>query len=54
VSALFKQCPGDTVQTGSGKVDPAQKFKCTTAARDLKEGFMTGMAFLVMHLGLEM
>ena len=39
MSALFKQYPGDTVQTGSGKVDPAQKFKCTTAARD----------FLVMH-----
>ena len=24
-----------TVQTGTGKVDPAQKFKCTTAARDI-------------------
>ena len=23
-----------TVQTGTGKVDPARKFKCTTAARD--------------------
>ena len=23
--------PGDTVQTGTGKADPAQKFKCTTA-----------------------
>ena len=23
---------GDTVQTGTGKVDPARKFKCTTAA----------------------
>ena len=22
-----------TVQTGTGKVDPARKFKCTTAAR---------------------
>jgi len=29
------QCPGDTVQTGTGKVDPARKFKCTTAARVL-------------------
>ena len=25
----------DTVQTGTGKVDPARKFKCTTAARKL-------------------
>ena len=25
--------PGDAVQTGTGKVDPARKFKCTTAAR---------------------
>ena len=33
VSALFTQCPGDTVQTEPGKVDPARKFKCTTAAR---------------------
>ena len=23
-----------TVQTGTGKVDPARKLKCTTAARD--------------------
>ena len=23
-----------TVQTGSGKVDPARKFKCTTTARE--------------------
>ena len=34
VSALLTQCPGDTVQTKTGKVDPAQKFKCTTATRD--------------------
>ena len=27
----------DTVQTGTGKVDPAWKFKCTTAER----GFYT-------------
>ena len=25
-----------TVQTGSGKVDPARKFKCTTAAHGIK------------------
>ena len=31
MSALFTRCPGDTVQTGTGKVDPARK--CTTAAR---------------------
>jgi len=24
-----------TVQTGTGKVDPARKFKCTTAARGI-------------------
>ena len=34
MSALFTQCPGDTVQIRTGKVDPARKFKCTTAARD--------------------
>ena len=34
MSALYTQCPGDAVQTGTGKVDPARKFKCTTAARD--------------------
>ena len=33
MSALLTQSPGDTVQTGTGKVDPARKFKCTTAAR---------------------
>ena len=27
--ALLTQIPGDTVQTGTGKVDPARKFKCT-------------------------
>ena len=26
--------PGDTVQTGTGKVVPARKLKCTTAARE--------------------
>ena len=25
VSALFTQCPGDTVETGTGKVDPAAR-----------------------------
>jgi len=35
VSALFTQYPGDTVQSGTGKVDPARKFKCTTAVRAL-------------------
>ena len=32
MSALFTQCPIDTVQTGTGKVEPVKKFKCTTAA----------------------
>ena len=31
---LIYPCPGETAQTGTGKVDPAQKFKCTTAARE--------------------
>jgi len=35
VSALFTQCPGGTVQTGTKKVDPARKFKCTMAAREM-------------------
>ena len=30
MSALFTQCPGDTVQTRTGKVDSARKFKCNT------------------------
>ena len=32
MSALF-ECQGDTVPTGTGKVYPTRKFKCTTAAR---------------------
>ena len=36
MSALLTQSPGDTVQTGTEKVDPA-KFKCTTAARGILE-----------------
>ena len=32
---IYIQYPGDTGQTGTGKVDPARIFKCTTAARDL-------------------
>ena len=27
------ECPGDTLQIQTGNVDPARKFKCTTAAR---------------------
>jgi len=34
VSALFNKCPDNTGQTGTEKVDPARKFKCTTAAPD--------------------
>ena len=35
VDCLFfsTQCPCDAVQTGTGKVDPDRKFKCTTAPR---------------------
>ena len=32
--ALLTQCPYGTVQTGTEKVDPARKFKCTMAARE--------------------
>ena len=32
---MCPQCPGDTVQTVTGKIDPARKFKCTMAAREL-------------------
>jgi len=39
VSALFTQGLVDTVQTVTGKVDPARKFKCTTAARGLRAYF---------------
>ena len=35
MSALLTQSPGDTLQTGTGKVDPAHKFKRTTTARDI-------------------
>ena len=34
VDCLLCQCLYGTVQTGSGKVDPARKFKCTTAVRE--------------------
>ena len=34
MSALLTLSPGDTVKTGTGKVDPARKLKGTTAARD--------------------
>ena len=33
MSALFSLCPGDTVQTGTGKVDPARNFKCGRSTR---------------------
>ncbi len=35
MSVLFTQCPGDTVQTGTGKVDSARKFTYTKAARSV-------------------
>ena len=33
MSGRYTQCPGDTVKTETGKVDPASKFKWTTEAR---------------------
>ena len=36
MSALLTQCPCDTVQTGTGKVDPARKLKCDIRARNLR------------------
>ena len=41
MSALYTQCPGNTVQTGTRKVDLARKFKCTTAARGTEN--LTGL-----------
>ena len=35
MSALFTRCQGYTVQTRTGKVDPARKFKCTRAVRGI-------------------
>ena len=37
MSSLLTQSPGDTVQTGTGKADPARKFKFTKAAHDILE-----------------
>ena len=47
MSALFTQCPGDTEQIGTRKV---QKFKCTTAVRDQNftgKGLKAGRACLL-------
>ena len=32
VCFIYPMCPSDTIKTGTGKVDPVRKFKCTTAA----------------------
>ena len=37
IVCFLTQCPCGTVQTGTGKVDPARKLKCTTAA--LESGY---------------
>ena len=37
IYSLFTLCPGNSVQTGTGKVDPAWKFKYTTAARGVND-----------------
>ena len=44
MSALLTQSPGDTVQTRTGKVDPARKFKCTTAVRDDRPATVKSLA----------
>ena len=36
MSTVIDQCPGDTVHSGTGKVDPVRKFKCTTADRGIR------------------
>ena len=41
MSALFTQCPGDTVQIGTGKVDPDWIFKCSTSARGMIEELLS-------------
>ena len=38
-----------TVQTGTGKVDPAWKFKCTTAARVMFAFFMIVLFQLILQ-----
>ena len=57
MSALFIQYPSDTLQTGTDKVDPARKFKCTTAARVLPPivlynlfGFIRSYLTLYVHI----
>ena len=35
MNALLTKCLGDPVQTGTGKVDLARKFKCTSSACEL-------------------
>ena len=42
VEGILIQSLGDTVQTGTGKVDPARKFKCTSAAGEHWEIVITG------------
>ena len=46
VSALYTQCPGDTVQTVTGKVDPARKFNSrlpVTVHRDLDNSIIASL-----------
>ena len=52
MSALFTQCLGDTVQTGTGKVDPARKFKCTTAVHIIGQKIWHCQHWIAGHLKL--
>ena len=54
VSASFTQCLGDTVQSGTGKVDPARTFKCTTAVRGVLGNVLqlTGLKFVQLRHSL--
>ena len=51
MSALLTQCPCSAVKTGTGKVDPDQKFNCTTAARgfDLSNNIENWLALVITH-----
>ena len=52
---LLNQSPGNTVKPGTGKVDPARKFKCTTAACiDMNQMCYTELGQKVSKLNLHL
>ena len=53
---LLTQCPCGTVQTGTGKVDPARKLKCTTAARERerKDNCKRQFSWIVFEIAIQM